>query len=60
LASSSDFYVGCLTLQQFFLYPAKRGGHKARTNAVVHDKLKSFLDPEYKFSQRCAHATLNF
>jgi hypothetical protein len=55
----SDFYAGCLTLQQFFLYPAKRGGHKARTNnAVVHDKLKSFLDPEYKFSQTYAHATL--
>lgn len=57
LASSSDFYVGCLTLQQFFLYPTKRGGHKARTTAVVHDKLKSFLDPEYKFSQsRCMQA----
>jgi len=52
LPLSKHFYLGCLTFQQFFLN---------RRNSITHggaiEKLKNFLDPEYKFSQsRCIQA----
>jgi len=47
---SKRFFQACIALQRLFLY-GKRGG---RTRADVVEKLKGFLDPEYKFSQsRC-------
>lgn len=50
ILSSTDFYLCCLVLQQFFLFP-KRSGHKTMRNDAL-DKLRNFLDPEFKFSQR--------
>jgi hypothetical protein len=48
--------MGCVTLQQFFLHTKRGGGPKAargnNNSSAVVDKLKNYLDPEYKFSQR--------